>query len=146
MQEISHLLRQAVLNKIAPLVVAGITIPINDSFLNPHTKPAIIAGGKAYVLIGPQNEAETTNNRCASRQAVSLQIDIVTKFPMGSGGKITSELISNQIQSAMILPFTISGFQVLSITKEFSNSLIEQGVSEVAYRKLINYRFDIFQV
>jgi hypothetical protein len=148
MKEISSDIRKAVIDAITPLNLAGITIPVKDSFLNPNVTPATYLGGQAYVLITDQDENETTNNDCSLRQNVRLTIDIVTKFPSGSGGKKASEDISNFIQENIVLGniSIFSSWQILNIRKDFSRSIIEQGSTQVAFRKLISYTFDIFEL
>jgi hypothetical protein len=146
-KEIAFDLRKAVIDAITPLVVGGVTIPVKDSFLNPGITPASYLGGQAYVLITDQTDTEIVGNRCSPRQTVNLTIDIVTKFPMGFSGKLASENIASSIRPMvtkqnLIMP---SDWQIIDI-KSFSQSIIEQGSSQVAYRKLLRYSFDIWQV
>jgi hypothetical protein len=148
MKEVSSELRKAVIEAITPLTVAGVTIPVRDTFFPPTANPATYQNGQCYVLITDQDEAETTNNDCSTRQNVRLTIDIVTKFPTGNGGKKASEDISNAIQQAVILGSINlpADWQILNIRKDFSRTIIEQGSTQVAYRKLISYTFDVFEV
>lgn len=148
MREIATNIRTAILAEISPLVVSGVTIPVYDTFLPPTVAPATFMGGQAYVLITDQNEAETTNNDCSIRQTATVSINIITKFPQGSGGKKASETISNVIQLAIIkenltLP---ADLQLINISKSFSRVQIEQGSSQIGYQKIIGYTLDIFQV
>lgn len=147
MKEVASELRKAVLDAITPLVVGGVTIPVTDSFFTPTEEVVNYAGAICYAIISDQDEAETTNNDCSTRQNARLTIDIVTKFPMGFGGKKASEDISNEIQQAITLDNIAidSDFQILNIRKDFSRTIIEQGTSQIAYRKLISYTFDIFE-
>ena len=148
MKEVASEIRKAVYDAITPLTLSGVTIPVYDSFFPPTASEASYDGGTAYVLITDQDEAETTNNDCSTRQNVRLSIDIVTKFPMGFGGKKASENISNSIQQNITLA-NISipvDWQVINIRKDFSRTIIEQGSSLMAYRKLISYTFDVFEV
>jgi hypothetical protein len=146
-KEVASDLRKAVIDAITPLVVGGVTIPVKDSFLNPTINPANYLGGECYVLITDQTDTEINGNRCSPRQTVNLTIDIVTKFPMGFSGKLASENIASAIRPLvtkhnLIMP---SDWQIIDI-KSFSQSIIEQGSSQVAYRKLLRYSFDIWQV
>jgi len=147
MKEIASDLRKAVIDAITPLVISGVTIPVRDSFLNPNVSPASYLGGKAYVLITDQNDAETIGNRCSGRQTVGLTIDIITKFPVGSSGRLASENFSSVIRplitkTNLVLP---SDWLIIDM-KSFGQSIIEQGSSEIAYRKLLRYSFDIWEV
>jgi hypothetical protein len=148
MREIATDIRIAVINAITPLTLSGVTLPVYDTELPPTINPANYVNSAAYVLITDQNEAETTNNDCSIRQNATIQINIVTKFPQGSGGKKLSENISNAIQQKMTLDYlTFPGdLQVLDITKNFSRTQIEQGSSQIAYQKILSYTLDIFQV
>ena len=148
MREIATDIRIAVINAITPLTLSGVTIPIYDTELPPTINPANYVNSAAYVLITDQNEAETTNNDCSIRQNATVQINIVTKFPQGSGGKKLSENISNAIQLKMTLDYLTfpADLQVLEIRKNFSRTQIEQGSSQIAYQKILSYTLDIFQV
>lgn len=148
MKEVSGELRKAVIDAITPLVVGGVTIPVKDSFFPPTQTPATYLNALCYVLVTDQDEAETTNNDCSTRQNSRITIDIVTKFPSGFGGKNASEMISDEIQGSIGLTQIIipSDWQILNIRKDFSRTIIEQGTTQTAYRKLISYTFDIFEV
>lgn len=148
MIEIATEIRKAIIAEISPLTLSGVTIPVYDTELPPGINPANYLGSQAYVLITDQNEAETTNNDCSIRQTASVTINIITKFPQGSGGKKASETISNVIQQAitkdnLTLP---AGIQLVNLRKEFSRIQIETGSSQIGYQKIIGYTLDIFQV
>jgi hypothetical protein len=148
MREIATDIRIAVINAITPLTLSGVTIPIYDTELPPGINPAIYQGSQAFVLITDQNETETTNNDCTIRQNSTFQINIVTKFAQGNGGKKLSENISNAIQAKMnltdiVLPIDL---QAINIRKNFSRTQIEQGSSQIAYQKILSYTLDIFFV
>jgi hypothetical protein len=146
-KEVASDLRKAVIDAITPLVVGGVTIPVKDSFLNPTVTPANYLGGQAYVLITEQSDTEVIGNRCSPRQTVNLTIDIVTKFPMGASGKLASENIASSIRPMVTKPIIAMPSEWLIVDiKSFSQSIIEQGTSQVAYRKLLRYSFDIWQV
>jgi hypothetical protein len=148
MREIATDIRVAVINAITPLTLSGVTIPIYDTELPPSVNPANYQGSAAFVLITDQNEAETTNNDCSIRQNATFQINIVTKFAQGNGGKLLSENISNAIQLKMNLDDLVlpGDLQAINIRKNFSRVQIEQGSSQIAYQKILSYTLDIFQV
>lgn len=148
MREIATDIRIAVINAISPLTLSGVTLPVYDTELPPGINPANYQNSAAYVLITNQDENETTNNDCSIRQSANLQISIVTKFPQGSGGKRLSENISNAIQQKMTLDYLTlpADLQLINIRKNFSRVQIEQGVSQIAYQKILSYTLDIFQV
>ena len=148
MREIATNIRTAILAEISPLVISGVTIPVYDTFLPPTVAPATFMGGQGYVLITDQNEAETTNNDCSIRQSATVSINIITKFPQGSGGKKASETISNVIQQALTIDNLVlpADLQLINLTKSFSRTQIEQGTSQIGYQKIIGYTLDIFQV
>jgi hypothetical protein len=146
-KEVASDLRKSVIDAITPLVVGGVTIPVKDSFLNPNVTPANYLGGQAYVLITDQSDTEVIGNRCSPRQTVNLTIDIVTKFPMGASGKLASENIASSIRPMVTKPIIAMPSEWLIVDiKSFSQSIIEQGTTQIAYRKLLRYSFDIWQV
>jgi len=148
MREIATDIRIAVIDAITPLVLSGVTIPVRDTELPPTINPANYQGSAAYVLITDQNEAETTNNDCDIRQNATFQINVITKFPQGNGGKKLSETISDAIQLKMNLTDLVlpNDLQAVNIRKNFSRVQIEQGSSQIAYQKILSYTLDIFQV
>jgi hypothetical protein len=148
MRDIATDIRKAVIAAISPLTLSGVTIPIYDTELPPSVNPANYQGSAAFVLITDQNEAETTNNDCSIRQNATFQINIVTKFAQGNGGKLLSENISNAIQLKMNLDDLVlpGDLQAVNIRKNFSRVQIEQGSSQIAYQKILSYTLDIFQV
>ena len=148
MREIATDIRIAVINAITPLTLSGVTLPVYDTELPPTINPANYVNSAAYVLITDQNEAETTNNDCTIRQNATFQINIVTKFPQGSGGKKLSENISNAIQQKMTLQYLTLpvDLQAINIRKNFSRVQIEQGSRQIAYQKILSYTLDIFFV
>lgn len=148
MRDIATDIRIAIISAISPLTLSGVTLPVYDTELPPGINPANYQGSAAFVLITDQNEAETTNNDCSIRQNATFQINIVTKFAQGNGGKKLSEIISNAIQLKMTLDYlTLPGdLQAVNIRKNFSRTQIEQGSSQIAYQKILSYTLDIFQV
>lgn len=148
MRDIATDIRIAIINAISPLTLSGVTLPVYDSELPPAINPAVYQGSQAYVLITDQNEAETTNNDCSIRQNATFQINIITKFAQGSGGKKLSENISNAIQQKMTLDYLNlpTDLQAINIRKNFSRVQIEQGTSQIAYQKILSYTLDIFFV
>jgi hypothetical protein len=148
MRDIATDIRKAVIAAISPLTLSGVTLPVYDTELPPSINPAIYQGSQAFVLITDQNEAETTSNDCSIRQNATFQINIVTKFAQGNGGKKLSENISNAIQLKMTLDYLTfpADLQVLEIRKNFSRTQIEQGSSQIAYQKILSYTLDVFQV
>jgi hypothetical protein len=148
MREIATDIRKAIIAAISPLTLSGVTLPVYDTELPPGINPANYQGSAAYVLITDQNEAETTNNDCSIRQNATFQINIVTKFAQGNGGKKLSENISNAIQLKMTLDYLTlpADLQAINIRKNFSRTQIEQGSSQIAYQKILSYTLDIFQV
>ena len=148
MRDIATDIRIAIISAISPLTLSGVTLPVYDTELPPGINPANYQGSAAFVLITDQNEAETTNNDCSIRQNATFQINIVTKFAQGNGGKKLSEIISNAIQLKMTLDYLIlpGDLQAVNIRKNFSRTQIEQGSSQIAYQKILSYTLDIFQV
>ena len=144
MIEIGSEIRASILTAITPLVVESVNIPVSDTQLNPNQTPATYRSGQAYVIISDQFEAETSGNNCSDRQNVSVTIDIVTKFPAGSGGKLASEKISGVVKQGLTNIVAPSGFQILGSNMDSSTVIIEQGATQIAYRKILRYTFDVY--
>ena len=139
MREIATDIRVAIIDAITP---------VHDTELPVGVVPSSYLGSQAYVLITDQNENETTNNDCSIRQNATFQINIITKFPQGNGGKKVSETISDAIQLKMNLTDLVlpGDLQAVNIRKNFSRIQIEQGSSQIAYQKILSYTLDIFFV
>jgi len=150
MNEISSILRIALINVISPLVVEGVTIPIFDSRVNPNVTIPSLNRGKCYVIIRDQQEVETLGCKVGYRQNALISLDIIAKYPANVGSRVTTELISGTIQpmihEANFAPLLAEfGWNLMKITKVSSRGLEENGNTETAYRKLITYQFDVFQ-
>jgi hypothetical protein len=77
----------------------------------------------------------------------NLTLDIVTKFPSGFSGKLASENIASSIRPMITKQVLVMPSEWLIIDiKSFTQSIIEQGSTQDAYRKLLRYSFDIWQV
>lgn len=164
MNEISHILRKAVIDALNPITLqidtgfyyaldmnfggdtGQVYVPIFDERVNPVVPLAEIAGSKGYLLVRDQQEVETTNDKCQTRQNALITLDCVTKFPPNVGSKYFAELISAEIQPQILANLDVQGWQILKVTKVNSQSLAEQGITSTAYRKIITYSFDVFEL
>jgi len=146
MNEIATTLRTAIINAISPLIVDGVTIPIFDDRVNPNVDIPKLRGGDAYVLIRDQQEVETTGCKVGVRQNALITIDCIVKYPLNIGSRLTCELISGDVMPLINNSMVLSGWNVINVTKVNSNSITEQGLTQTAYRKLITYSFDVFEV
>jgi hypothetical protein len=119
--------------------------------VNPNQQTATYRASEAYILITDQNEVETSNNFSTFRQTATISLDIITKFPNGSGSRLASEMISDKIQTQVNLlngqsiNINNSVIQVLSTTKVASTSFVEPGQSLVVFRKRITFSHIIIQ-
>lgn len=143
MKEVSQYIRQSYLLGLNPLTVNGVVVPVKDERLG-NTAPAVFGLGKAYVIIRDQLEQPTDANFCGIIQEASITLDVITKYPKGSGGKLLSEQISNEIQ-VKVNPFASqslnidSQFKILGVRKDYSNAIVEETETETVYRKIIIY-------
>jgi len=144
MIEIGSEIRASILTAITPLVVETVTIPVGDTRLNPNQSPVSYRSGQAYVIISDQFEAETSGNNCSDRQNVSVTIDIITKFPAGSGGKLACEKISGVIKTGLTNIVAPVGFQILGSNMDSSTVIIEEWATQIEYRKILRYTFDVY--
>jgi hypothetical protein len=145
MKEISLPLRIAVIQALTPFTIGGIQIPIFDEFVNPSVNLPAFMGGKAYVVIRDQQEVETTNDKCQIRQNALITVDCIVKFPSTGGTRTAVESLSTFVMDKIVRGFQLTDWNVLNVTKVNSRTLIEQGASEIAYRKLITYSFDVYE-
>lgn len=152
MKEVSHYIRQSYINALGSLKVNNIAIPVADEQLPITVQPAEIhSNGKAYVIVRDQQEVPSNFNKCGIVQDAAITLDVITKFPKGAGSKLTSELISDEIQK-IVNPFrgeylTIDPqFHIMSITKDLSQGLVEYTDTEVCYRKIIIYTNTINEI
>lgn len=146
MNEISHILRKAVIDLITPMVVGGVTIPVFDEKVNPNVTIPDFMGSKSYVLITNQQEVETTNDKCGPRQNALITLDCICKFPPNVGSKYAAELISAYIQPLMTTDIIITGWQVISVNRVNAQSIPDDGVNNTAYRKILTYSFDVYEI
>ena len=164
MNEISHILRKAVIDALNPITVTfdggfhyaldldfggsigQVIIPIFDERVNPAVQLPDLMGSKSYVLVRDQQEVETTNDKCSFRQNAFITLDCICKFPPNVGSKYASELISAYIQPLMSGVIDVPGWQVLNVQKVNSQSIVEQGVNNTAYRKILTYSFDVYEL
>jgi hypothetical protein len=146
MKELSYRLRLAVIDAISPLIFDSVEIPVFDQVVNPSTQLPIIRGAQTYVLVNNQSQSETTNNKCTNRFNGNLTFDVVTKYPKNMGGSLVSELIGELIMNEINNTLEIDSFQLLNVNMNFNSNLHEQGKSETAFRKIISYSFDTFEI
>ena len=146
MNEISYILRKAVIDLITPMVIGGVTIPVFDERVNPAVPLPDLMGSKSYTLVRDQQEVETTNDKCGPRQNALITLDCICKFPPNVGSKYAAELISAYIQPLMSTDIVIEGWNVISVIKVNSQSIVEQGVNNTAYRKILTYSFDVYEL
>jgi len=145
MNEIATTLRTAIITAISPLTIQGVTLPIFDSRVNPSVAIPTLRGAQCYVIIRDQQEVETIGCKVGTRQNAIITLDCIAKYPANVGSKITSELISGAIQPLINRNLVLSGWNVINVTKVNSNDIVEQGLTQTAYRKIITYSFDVFE-
>lgn len=150
MREVSNFIRQAYLNVLTPLVVDGVTIPFFDEIVNPNATIPTFKGAECYILFTGQNEVETTNNRDSFRESVAVTLQIIAEYPLGSGGKLAVETISDSILQQIRLindpVFNLgSPFQVLRTKKESGQTIISNGKNHTTYQKNLNISHVVYQ-
>ena len=150
MNEISTILRIALINVISPLLVEGVEIPVFDKRVNPNVPIPTLLGAKCYIIIKNQQEVETVGCKVGYRQNALISIDINVKYPANVGSSVTTELISGTIQPMMHegnFDSLLAGFgwNLMKITRPNAQELEENGNTQTNYRKLITYNFDVFE-
>lgn len=104
MQNINLSIRQAVLNAITPIVWQSKNIYSFADFAQYSAqKPqALIPNGvgktyEAYIILLNQNSNLNDQNKCTRNDQASIQIQVTTKFPSGTGGSTQAEQIAELI-------------------------------------------------
>lgn len=99
MQNINLAIRQAVLNAINPIVYQTKSIYSFADYVLPSTsKPiALIGTMQAYIILLNQNSNLNDQNKCNRNDSASIQIQVTTKFPSGTGGSTQAEQIAELI-------------------------------------------------
>lgn len=142
MQEFSHLLRQAYIQSLADLKLNNIPIPVNDEVL---TSPAaVINKAQCYVILTNQTVNDAPGTKCGDAYLASIQVDIVTKFPINSGAKLTSELIS--VEVLKLLKENPPALEELNIWKwglETNRGLREDSDTYRIFRKILVFSHNI---
>ena len=140
MKEVSHHIRLAYLTALSGLEVDRTPIPVFDEEVPVGANIASFGYGKAYVLITDQNEVRSNFNKCGIIQDASVTLMVITTYPKGTGGKLLSERISNEIQHIVNKDIVMNPeFKILSVYKELSRGLVEYGDTESAFNKVIIY-------
>lgn len=99
MQNINLAIRAAVLNAINPILFQGKNIYTHADYLQASSsKPiAVIGTMQAYIILLNQNANLNDINKCNRNDQASLQIQVTTKFPSGTGGSTQAEQIAELI-------------------------------------------------
>jgi hypothetical protein len=145
MKEISYRLRESIIDEISPLEYEGKLIPVFDQKVTDPKLIPTLNFAQVYVLLNSQTVAETTNDKCKIRLDANVSFDVVTKYPSGRGGSLLSEKIGELILEQINRALEIDSFSVLNVTMNFNQNLSEESNSQSVFRKIISYRFDVFQ-
>lgn len=142
MIDVSSDLRLSYLNSINNIEIDGNIVPVYDEHLPVNAPTVTIEGAECYVLVTDQSETEGLGTMCYDLENANITLQVITKYPKGSGGKRLSERISNHIQDAVKNSF-ISSLNVKRITKIISQSQVENTEAEISFIKNIIYQNDI---
>lgn len=151
MLEVSTALRDAYLTLLADLEVEGVLIPVYDEEFPAGGDQATLRGAFAcYVLLTNQTENDVTPF-CQFQQDCSIQVQIVTKFPKASGGKLVSEMISNEVLQAIypdpagcVLDMG-NDFNAISTKKESALTRVDNNLTNTVYTKILIFSHIISQ-
>lgn len=139
MREVSHHIREAYLSALTGVTLDSVPIPFSDTYV---VDPPEVRGAKVYGVVTVQEDIETTDNRCGQKQDSFITIEVVAKFPKGRGGKLVTELISDQVQQAVNsgTPLTINGGAKNALTrKELGISREEHTETVSIFRKVLTF-------
>lgn len=140
MKDVQLALRIAYLDKLS--AITG--VPAYDSFAPSNA-------GNKYILITNQTGV-SDNPKGAFQTIAAVTVDIVTSYPMGSGGKKLSEEIGNEVLGLMLpasladYPDLSPDFKIVNTSILNNNSLTEEYDTEWVFRKVITFQHSIVQL
>lgn len=144
LKDIGYVLRVGYMTKLSILSYFGINVPVYDSIV-PSDAPDY------FVVIKDLNEVDKSL-KCGFNTDVHLTLDIVTRFPAGTGSSIVADNISGQI-NALICPKSsaelinlLPDFNVMNSVRTFSRPIVEQYKELNIFRKINIYRHEIQQL
>lgn len=143
MLEVSDSLRAAYVTLLSGLTIDGVVIPVFDERVSGPTAQIFYGSTpvECYILLHDQTETDISP-KCNFETECSIQVDINTKFPKGTGGKYLSERISNQVKQIIYpspniaLPMG-SDFQCYGTRLNMSKGLTEFDTATDNYRKVL---------
>jgi hypothetical protein len=144
LKDIGYVLRVAYIAKLSPVNYFGLDVPIYDGIV-PEDAPDY------FVVIKDQNEADKSL-KCGFNTDVHLTLDIVTRFPAGSGSSMIADNLSGQINE-LICPRNsrdlinlLPDFNVMNSVRTLSRVIIEPSKEVNIFRKINVYRHEIQQL
>jgi len=108
MKDVLRPVRTAFYNTVKQdLKYQNVTIPVYEEYMPAAAKPAVLTFNnqtvKAYVILLNQTSNFDPVLKCIRNDQSSIQVQVTTQFPSGSGGSELAELIGDLIK-AKIFP------------------------------------------
>lgn len=142
MQIFSHLLRQQYIQALAGISLNGIIIPVNDEVLT--STPAMIQTAECYIILTNQTVNEAPGTKCGEAYLATIQVDVVTKFRVNSGAKLTSELIAAEAVKRLLAdPVQIQGLNVRRCRLVTQRGVREDSDAYRIYRNILVFSHNI---
>lgn len=143
MLEVSDSLRTAYATLLSGLTIDGVTIPVFDERVTGATAQVMYGSApvECYIVLHDQTETDISP-KCNFETECSIQVDINTKFPKGTGGKYLSERISNEVKQRIYPSPNIElpmgpDFQCYGTRLNMSKGLTEFETATDNYRKVL---------
>jgi hypothetical protein len=145
LKDSSYAIRVAYMAKLKPLLkYAGVVVPVYDSIV-PDTAP------NYFVVIKDQNEADDSN-KCGFMSDVHVTLDVVTRFPPGSGTGTVRDNILGQI-NAIICSTDASkrldltpDFKVMNSVRTLTRPIDEPSTTGNILRKVVIFKHKVQQL
>lgn len=142
LKDISYPLRVAYIEKLIPVQYGGVPVPAYDSFV-PGDAP------NYFIVIKDQNEADKSL-KCGFNTDVHVTVDIVTRFPPGTGTSVIADNISGQV-NAIICSNTNRidlrpAFSVMNSIRTLSRPIKEESKEKNILRRVNIYKHEIQQL
>ena len=153
MIEVKNKVRKAYIDKLAPVKLNNVSIPIYQEIVNSTKTKTKIQGTPvidAYIIVGTQT-VDDDSAKCGVNQNTSIQLDVVTVFEANSGGSLYAEQITDDIYSVLYpnggnkADITIDGLNVWKSTLAASRIIHEEFASYRIFRNVLIFNHSISQ-
>lgn len=105
---------------------------------NPNTSES------AFIVLSNQSGNERWEQKCARTTNAEILIDIITRYPVGTGSRLLADNMMEAVLNATE-NLSIDGYTIVSVTRDFPSDLSSQSNTETIHRKFIRYNFKLIK-